>query len=82
MGYYGYGTGWGIMAFIWTILWWIIVVGGIILVVRWIRDGHHPHWRGDHYHHGRSALDILRERYAKGEIDKGEYEEKKKDLEE
>ena len=39
--------------------------------------GHGP-WRDRSDYSTRNALDILNERYAKGEIDKGEYEEKRR----
>ena len=43
--------------------------------------GHHHHWH-DYYHDEskNSALNILQERYAKGEITKEQYEGMKKDL--
>ena len=58
-------------------LFMIVVFGAIFFSVRraW-GDGSHrrePPWRGP----GHSALQILSERFARGEIQKDEYEEKK-----
>lgn len=62
-------------------LFWILIVGGIAwLVVQLTRQGETagmgPRPRG------RRPLDILRERYARGEISRDEYEQMRRDLEE
>jgi putative membrane protein len=72
----GYGMGW--FGSIIMIAFWIAVIVGIVLLIRWLiiytRTPSHGTSSGE------SALDILKKRYARGEIDKQEFEEKKKDL--
>lgn len=69
---YGYGLG----SFFLHMLGVFLVIALLILVMRWCM-GKPRHWR--HFVQP-SALEILKERYAKGEIDKKEFEEKRKDL--
>ncbi len=64
---------WGIGMMLMMFLFWMLVIVGIVVAIRWvIGKGKVP--RSD------SALDILRERYARGEINKEEFEARKKDL--
>jgi putative membrane protein len=55
------------------LLFWALVIVGVVLGIRWlISQGKES--RSD------SALEILRQRYARGEINKEEFEARKKDL--
>jgi len=73
---YGYGMGW--FGPILMIAFWIAVIVGIVFLIRWLvlsaRPGSHGTAAGE------SALEILKKRYARGEINKEEFEEKRKDL--
>lgn len=71
MGDYGYGPGFfgvGMM-----ILFWAILIGAAVLIARWLMDRDR--------NRGNSALDILKERLARGEIDPAEYDQRRKALE-
>lgn len=75
---WGGGTGWGwsILGGVHMILWWVLLILGIVVLSRWLVRG----FSRDSGDIGNRALDILKERYARGEIGKDEFEQKKHDL--
>jgi putative membrane protein len=48
----------------------------LVLLIRWLVAESRPRSSGG----GETALDILKKRYARGEIDQQEFEAKKRDL--
>jgi putative membrane protein len=80
-----YDSGWGMHPMWWVwgawglgmglilLVFWGVVIVGIVLGIRWlVSQSREP--RSD------TALEILRQRYARGEINKDEFEAKKRDL--
>lgn len=70
---WGMGGAWGIGMMLMMFLFWILVIAGLVLGIRWLLDQGKGR-RSD------SALELLRQRYAKGEINKEEFETRRKDL--
>ncbi len=68
------GFGWGGFMGLGMILFWGLVIWGIVALVRGAG------WVGCCGGSSDSALEVLRRRYAQGEISKEEFEQKKKDL--
>jgi len=72
----GWGWGWGLFGVAHMLLWWVLIILGIVVLAKWLFGASSR--RDDRP--GNRALEILAERYARGEINKEEYEHKKKDL--
>src|SRR5215468_12492815 len=76
-----WGGGWYAMIFgpLFMILVLALVIAVAVLLVRWLGGP----WHGGAPHQappGRTPLDILKERFARGEIDKEEFEERRRVL--
>lgn len=74
-GRMGFGIGWVLMWIIGLVIFAAFVAGVVWLVSYVARSGTGPAARQEE-----TPLDILKKRYARGEINKQEFEEKKKDL--
>jgi putative membrane protein len=81
-GYYGYGPGmmwdwgWGgwFLGPVMMLVFWGAVIAAVVFAVRWLARAGAPD------RPGRTSLDILKERFARGEIDKEEFELRRKIL--
>ncbi|MDW7727247.1 MAG: SHOCT domain-containing protein [Candidatus Methanoperedens sp.] len=71
----GSGIGYGMMFMeLIFLIFWILVIIGLVLLIKYLWGG------GGARKEQESALEILKKRYARGEISKEEFEERKNDL--
>lgn len=70
--WWAWGAG-GVIMMLMMLVFWGLVITGVVFTIRWLvrqSNGARPD----------SALEILRQRYARGEINREEFEMKKRDL--
>ncbi|MBI5612003.1 MAG: SHOCT domain-containing protein [Gammaproteobacteria bacterium] len=66
-GWFGHGFGWLFMVLV-----WVAVIVGIMALIKWLGSSSSAS--------GETPLEILKARYARGEIDKKEYERMRREL--
>jgi len=72
------GSEWWGLSWAFTLVFWILVIVALIFLIRWLARQSRPRTEQDLRRD--LAVEILRQRYAKGEIDKEEFDNKKRDL--
>ncbi len=73
-GFEGMGWGWIGLGMVHVLLFWVLVVLGIAALVRALSGG--PRSEAGHA----SAIEILKARYAKGDITRDQFEQMKRDI--
>ena len=71
-----WGMGFGFFGFFMMLLFWTAVVAGIVFVIRWISHGGTAKSSPGYD----APLEILKKRYASGEIDREEFVVRKQEL--
>jgi putative membrane protein len=66
------GWGWVGLGILHMALFWVLVILGIVVLVKWLA--------GSAPRSETRAIDILKERYAKGELTREQFEQMKRDL--
>lgn len=68
---------WGWVGYVLMVIFWTV---GTVAVVLWVKSWLEQGRPGSASREPESALEILKKRYARGEINKQEFDEKRKDL--
>jgi putative membrane protein len=74
----GMGWGWIGLGVLHMGLFWILVILGIVVLVKWLASG--PSAPSLPPGSERRALDILKARYAKGELTREQFEQMKREI--
>jgi putative membrane protein len=71
MGGYGISGGYGFGGMM--LLWWVLIIVAIVMMVKWLNNTSGESGSN-------KALEILKERFARGEIDEQEFKKRKHEL--
>lgn len=76
-GFDGMGWGWIGLGMVHMLLFWVLVILGIAALLRWLGSGS----SGSSSEMPPRAIDILKARYAKGELTREQFEQMKREIE-
>ncbi|MDX2481460.1 MAG: SHOCT domain-containing protein [Desulfuromusa sp.] len=79
MGRWMMGAGMGWFGMIFMLVFWGLIIAGVVLLIKWLVQNTGSN-RSSVAATDSKAMDILKQRYARGEIARDEFESMKKDL--
>ena len=74
----GWGMGWIGLGIVHMVLFWGVVIVVIVMLVRWLSG---ESGTGSPSPAAKTPMDILRERYARGDVDHADFDRMRRDLE-